>query len=165
MSILKLKDVGGAAAGILLMLAVFAIPIMFLIGAAEFSVWVLDWIPSTIGIATLACVVFLPLTIIPPTRGFAGNLYALASLVFGACLWLYALAVTYMEWGMLAVIIGVMVFGVGVVFTGTLAANHFSNMGRSRQPRDSLCSFHRHPPLGWLDGALGRPASSASRNA
>ena len=42
--------------------------------------------------------------------------------MFGACLWLYALAFTYLEWGMLGVVIGIMVFGVGVVFTGSLAA-------------------------------------------
>jgi hypothetical protein len=118
----KLRDAGGTAAGFLLLLAFIALPIMFLLGAAEFSVWALDWIPSTIGIATLVCVVLIPLAIIPATRGLASNLFGLASFVFGACLWLYALAFTYLEWGMLAVVIGVMVFGVGVVFTGTLAA-------------------------------------------
>jgi hypothetical protein len=82
----------------------------------------LDWIPSTIGIATFVCVVLIPLAIIPATRGFASSLFGLASFVFGLCLWLYALAFTYLEWGMLAVVIGVMIFGVGVVFTGTLAA-------------------------------------------
>jgi hypothetical protein len=39
MSIAKLKDAGGTAAGLLLALAFLAIPIMFLFGAAEFSVW------------------------------------------------------------------------------------------------------------------------------
>lgn len=122
MSIAKLKDAGGTAAGFLLLLVFLAIPIILLLGTAEFSVWALDWIPSTIGFATLACVFLIPLAIIPATRGLASNLFAVASFVFGACLWFYAMAFTYLEWGMLGVIIGVMVFGVGVVFTGTLAA-------------------------------------------
>src|SRR3546814_6480149 len=64
----------------------------------------------------------MPLAIIPATRGLASTLFGLALFVFGACLWLYALAFTYIEWGMLGVVIGIMVFGVGVVFTGSLAA-------------------------------------------
>src|SRR3546814_1522462 len=69
MSIAKLKDVGGMAAGFVVMLAFLAIPIMFLMGAAEFSIWALDWIPGAIGIAILACLVIMPLAIIPATRG------------------------------------------------------------------------------------------------
>src|SRR3546814_14319522 len=82
----------------------------------------LDWIPGAIGIAILACLVIMPLAIIPATRGLASTLFGLALFVFGACLWLYALAFTYIDWGMLGVVICIMVFGVGVVFTGSLAA-------------------------------------------
>ncbi|WP_147391844.1 hypothetical protein [Pelagerythrobacter aerophilus] len=122
MSIEKLKSAGGMAAGLLLMLVLLALPLMLLLGAAEISVWALDWIPQAIGIATLGCMLLIPLAIIPATRGLAASLFGLASLVFGACLWLYALAFTYLEWGMLGVVIGVLIFGVGVVVTGTLAA-------------------------------------------
>src|SRR3546814_8890828 len=86
-------------------LAFLAIPIMFLMGAVEFIIWALDWIPGAIGIAMLACLVLIPLAIIPATRGLASTLFGLASFVFGACLWLYALAFTYLEWGMLGVVI------------------------------------------------------------
>lgn len=122
MSISKLKDAGGMAGGFLLLLVFLAIPVIFLLGAAKFSVWALNWIPSAIGIAVFACVVLIPLAIIPATRGFAAGMFGLASFVFGACLWLYALAFTYLEWGMLGLVIGIMTFGVGVVLTGTLAA-------------------------------------------
>jgi hypothetical protein len=122
MSIAKMKGAGGKLAGFLLLLAFLAIPTIFLFGAAEFSVWALDWIPGTIGVATLSCIALTPLAIIPATRGFAASLFGLAAFVFGACLWLYALAFTYLEWGMIGVVIGVLLAGVGVVFTGTLAA-------------------------------------------
>lgn len=122
MSIAKLKGAGGIAAGFILLLVFLAIPVILITGAAKFGIWALDWIPGTLGIATLICIILVPLAIIPATRGIAANLFGLASLVYGACLWLYALAFTYLEWGMLGVIIGVLIFGVGVLFTATLAA-------------------------------------------
>lgn len=122
MLITKLKDAGGMAAGFFLLIAFLAIPIIFVMGAAEFSVWALEWIPSIIGVATFACIVLIPIAAIPGTRGFAASIFRLASSVFFACLWLYALAFTYVEWGMLGVVIGILILGVGVVFTGILAA-------------------------------------------
>ena len=110
------------AAGVLILLVLLAIPIIFLSGVAEFSVWALDWIPGAIGLATLACLALLPLAIFPATRGFAATLFGLVSLIFGACLWLYALAFTYLEWGILGAVLGIVIFGVGVVFTATVAA-------------------------------------------
>lgn len=118
----KLKSAGGMAGGFLLLILFISLPVIFLLGAAEFSVWALDWIPGTFAIAIGACVVLIPFAIIPVTRGLAANLFDLVSLVFGACLWLYALAFTYLEWGMVAVVIGVLLAGVGVIFTGILAA-------------------------------------------
>jgi hypothetical protein len=122
MAINKLKEIGGSAAGLLLMLAFLAIPVLLLFGAAQFSIWALDWIPDVIGIAILVCIVLVPLALIPAARGVAAGLFGLASFVFGVCLWLYSLAFTYIEWGMLAVVLGVLLAGVGVVFTGILAA-------------------------------------------
>ena len=89
MSLTKSKDVGGIAAGFLLMLIFLATPIILITGAAKFSVWALDWIPGILGIATLVCMVLAPLAIIPATRRIAAALFGFASLVFGACLWLY----------------------------------------------------------------------------
>jgi hypothetical protein len=122
MSITKLKDAGGTAAGFFLLVAFLTIPIIFLTGAAEFSVWALEWIPSIIGISIFVCIVLIPIAAIPAARGLVANIFRLASSVFFACLWLYALAFTYLEWGMLGVFIGILILGVGVIFTATLAA-------------------------------------------
>ncbi|SNS38849.1 hypothetical protein SAMN06295955_101565 [Sphingopyxis indica] len=118
----KLTFVGGAAGGFIVLLAFLVIPIMLLMGAAKFSIWVLDWIPAALGVSTLICLVLVPLALIPATRGIAANLFALVSLIFGVCVWLYALAFTYIEWGMVGVLFGVVIFGVGVVLTCALAA-------------------------------------------
>lgn len=122
MVVAKLKDAGGFAGGLLLVVALIALPVIFLMGAAEFSVWALHWIPSVIGIAMLICLLLVPFAIIPATRGFSAQLFGLISFVFGTSLWLYALAFTYAKWGLFGVVIGVMLFGAGVIAVGTLAA-------------------------------------------
>lgn len=123
----KIKDLGGSAAGVLVVLAVLTIPVLLLAGAAEISVWALDYIPDVIGLAFLVCVALVPFAIIPASRGLAGQMIGLAGLVFGVCLWLYTLAFTYIEWGMFAVVLGVLFAGIGVIFTGILAAIFSAN--------------------------------------
>lgn len=122
MSIQKLKTAGGMATGGIALIAFLSLPIIFLMGAATFSVWALKWIPSATGIAFFVCLVLIPFAVIPPTRRFAASMYQLISLVFAICMWLYALAFTYLKWGLLGVVLGIMFVGVGVVFAGAIAA-------------------------------------------
>ena len=122
MRIVRINRAGGMAACFLVLLALAAIPMIFLLGAAQFSVWALEWIPGLIGSAIILSAVLLPLALVPGARELAGRLYGVASLVFGACGWLYAMGFTYEAWGMLGVVIGILIFGVGVVLTGALAA-------------------------------------------
>ena len=153
----KLKSASGVAAGYLLLFVFLSIPIFFLLGAAEFSVWALDWIPGAFAIALGAFVLLMPLAIIPASRGLAANLFSITSLVFGACLWLYTLAFTYLEWGMLAVVIGVMLAGVGVIFTGILAAIFAGSGQRGFTIRD----VRRLSLLECLVGSSSRAAAYA----
>ncbi|OYX65546.1 MAG: hypothetical protein B7Y88_07800 [Sphingomonadales bacterium 32-64-17] len=104
------------------MLLILAIPLLFLFGLAEFSVWALNWIPDVFWIAMVMCIALIPLAVIPATRAIAGAAYGIAAFVFIAGLWLYSLAFTYTEWGMIGVVLGVIVAGIGVVFTAILAA-------------------------------------------
>ena len=118
----KLKSIGGTVGGLLLLLAMLSVPVILLFGIASFSVWALEWIPATIGIAFIICLVLLPVSLIPAARGWTSFAYEIAGLTFTLCLWLYCLAYTYVEWGMVAVVLGVLIFGVGVIFTALLAA-------------------------------------------
>lgn len=118
----ELKSAGGTAAGVLMLLAFLALPVIFLLGAAEFSIWALDWIPGVIGLALLVCVILVLIAVFPASRALVASLSGICSLIFSACLWLYALAFTYIEWGIIGAVIGVLIFGVGIVFTGALAA-------------------------------------------
>ena len=76
---------------------------------------------SWIGMATVV-VIFLPLAIFKTTRGFAGTGIFFSSYVFGATTWFLGAAVTFATWGWPAIIIGLMLGGVGVVPIGILAA-------------------------------------------
>ena len=122
MVVYRIKEKGGAAACLLLVLLIAAVPILFLLGLAEFSVWALAWIPDVLWVALIMCIAFVPLALIPATRGIAGAAYGVAAFVFLAGLWLYSLAYTYTEWGMIGVVLGVLVVGIGVVVTAILAA-------------------------------------------
>lgn len=71
-------------------------------------------------LTTIFCVIVLPpLTLMKRTRGFsAGGLY-LASFLFGASLWLYAMLITYDMWGGIGVVVGLLTLGVP---TATIAS-------------------------------------------
>lgn len=118
----KLKSAGGIIGGLAALAVIIAIPLILLKGMAEISVWALDVIPDTIGWATLAAIVLIPVAITPATRGLAAELFAVVSFVYLACTWLYAMAFTYMEWGFIGLVIGIMLMGIGVIFTGGLAS-------------------------------------------
>lgn len=126
---LRVSPLGLSVIGVVVLLAIIAVPVLLLFGAAEFSVWTLGWIPDLIGAAALVSLTLVPLALIPATRGLASGLFGFASLLFGISLWLYALASTYIEWGMLGVILGVLLAGIGVVFTGILAALFSASWG------------------------------------
>ena len=51
----------------------------------------------------------------PPTRAVSALEYMIASFAFGAIMWVWGMAFTYTVWGLFAVILGLAIFGVGVV--------------------------------------------------
>jgi hypothetical protein len=119
----RAKDAGTTILGVVVMLGLIAIPVALLMGAAEFSVWALNWTPTAFAISFFVTILLLvPMALIPPTRGYAAVGFSGVSYVFGAILWLAAMAFTYITWGLFAVIVGLMLFGVGVVPVGMLAA-------------------------------------------
>ncbi|MEN7537339.1 hypothetical protein ABDJ38_09165 [Aurantiacibacter sp. DGU5] len=122
MMVNKVREIRGSASCLLLVLLILAIPLLFLFGLAEFSVWALNWIPDVFRVAMVLCIAMVPLAVIIPARAIAGAAYGVASFVFLTGLWLYSLAFTYTEWGMIGVVLGVIVAGIGVVFTAILAA-------------------------------------------
>ena len=70
----------------------------------------------------LSLLVLLPMTLFERTREAGASGLMMASVVFGASLWLWSLVFTYEIWGGIAVFIGLFLFGVGIVPVAMLAA-------------------------------------------
>ena len=129
----KAKDVGGVLFGFSILVVMFAIGASLLYGAAEISLWALQWTPTVLPILFWATIlVMVPLALIPVTRGAAGFSFFSVSFVFGLILWIWAMAYTYDTWGLFAVIVGLGFLGFGIVPIAMLAAllnGHWSMLG------------------------------------
>ena len=66
--------------------------------------------------------VLLPLSIPLKTRGWAATGLLWSSLAFGAMLWLYSIIYVYAVWGIIGVLVGLALFGLGIVPVAVLAA-------------------------------------------
>lgn len=115
--------VGGLLIGLIVLALLVALSVTFLFGLTWVSVKVLPWLKPAF-LLTLAASIFLcgPLALFRRTRGAAAAGLMIASYVFGAILWITALLLTYQLWGTLAVIIGLLILGVGIVPIALLAA-------------------------------------------
>lgn len=117
-----LKDIGRGAAGVAILAALMALPLMFLGG----GIWAAErFLPVlfTLSWIALAIVAFIlvPLAFFRRTRGLAGALIFGSSFLFGLSLWLWGLLVTFIVWGWVGVLVGIFLMGVGVVPIGMLA--------------------------------------------
>ncbi len=123
---MSVKDVAAGLGWLLLslaLLAVFGVVVaLFIYGAGWVSAKLLPWfsILTWVALATVVFI-FLPLAIPRATRGFSSVAIFIASYVFGATLWMMGLLLTLSIWGVTAVIIGLVLGGVGVVPIAMLA--------------------------------------------
>lgn len=76
---------------------------------------------SWIGVAVVV-LVLLPLAIFRASRSAAGTGMFYSSYLFGLTTWFLGAAVTFITWGWMGLIIGLLLAGVGVVPIGILAA-------------------------------------------
>ena len=118
-----LRGMGALALGIAGIVALFTVALLLLRGVAYVSEIVIPWLVDASGFAFWICLlIFLPLSFIRKTRVAAMWGFLLSSFVFGTCVWVYGFLVTYMTWGIVAVAIGLFVFGVGVVPIAIIAS-------------------------------------------
>ena len=112
----KLKNIATIMAGLAVIVGIMAIGIGLIIGAAEFSLWILKWTFPVFWIAlSISIVVLAPLSLIPSARGFSAVGFMLAAFAFSTILWLWGMAYTYSVWGMSGVFVGLVLLGIGVV--------------------------------------------------
>ena len=117
-----LKVIGGVFVWILALVCLWLIGVLIIKG----GVWLTDKLyPWLLGIALLSLLIsvfcFLPSAALKETRLFAGVGLLICSYVFGALLWAFGFLVTYNLWGIFGLVIGLMLFGVGVVPIAILA--------------------------------------------
>ena len=117
-----LSNLGTYALGLAILLAVCAIPVVFLLGAEWVGEKILPWL-GLLCLLTFALnlVVLGPLALIKPTRGWAGLGFYISSLVFGLSVWFLGFLTTLDLWGVGAVVIGLFILGIGCVPIAMLA--------------------------------------------
>lgn len=118
----KLKMIGLFFAWILALLGLSLVGLLLLKGGVRVSEKITPWLFDGSWLA-LSIVFFglLPLCVSKETRAVGGGGLCIASYVFGATLWFWSLLITYTLWGWVAVIIGLLIAGVGVFPTALLA--------------------------------------------
>lgn len=118
----KLKEAGNLLLGILIFLALLAIPAVFIVGAEWLSERLLPWfvLASFLALGFLL-LVLLPLAAFRRSRTFASIAMLIVSYVFGATVWMEGLLLTMALWGTFAVVVGLFFMGVGVVPIAMLA--------------------------------------------
>ena len=117
-----LKGIGGCLLALVGFAAMLVLVVLFFLGAGWVSAHVLPWLMHACVISTTILLVLLPISAIKKARGFTAVAILIISFVFGISAWMYGLLVTLSTWGLVAVIIGLLLGGVGVVPIGILAA-------------------------------------------
>jgi hypothetical protein len=119
----KIKEIGGWLLGLLLFLMILSLIGGLLSGGAELAKVVIPFLIPLTHIVTFVCIlIFLPLGFIKRTRSFGSTALYMASYVFGITLWTYSFLVTYVLWGVIGLVIGLMMAGVGVFPLAILAS-------------------------------------------
>ena len=130
-----IKGVGALAVGIAFVVIaatlffwMLALGVGFIQGAARIGIWLMPYMAWACQIALLVSFFILaPMALFHKTRGAAAAGFVLTSFVYGILTWVMGLLITMQYWGPVAVVIGLLLFGVGVVPVGMLAAAFHSS--------------------------------------
>lgn len=97
--------------------------LMLFYGAAWASEHLLPYVSLAAQWAIVVCMVVLaPLSAFRKTRAISAFGFFSSSYIFGTCLWMIGLPTAYFYWGLKSIIIGMCLFGVGVVPVALLAS-------------------------------------------
>ena len=118
-----IKTIGCSIVVIAIFHVIFFIATLIIMGYAWLSIKVLPWLYIVMWLVfKLDIFIILPLGIFKKTKGISAIGLVVSSFVYGLTLWLLAFLVTYKIWGPVAVLIGLIFGGVGVVPIAMLAA-------------------------------------------
>ena len=117
-----LKSAGGALIGIAAVIGIIIAAVLLFSLGAHVAFAISPFINALAGLLIVIDILLLLVALIPSARGTAGMIILFSTYIYGLSAWIYGLAVTLALWGWLAVIIGVVLGGVGVVPIGLLAS-------------------------------------------
>src|SRR5437870_4460788 len=130
----KLKGTGAVLLVIAFFLIAALISVLLIYGTLWVSATIYPWLVAINGFVLVALVLLLlPLAGFRKTRGFSGLGIVLGSYVFGLTLWVWALLLTFQIWGWFAVVIGLLIAGIGIVpiaMLATLFSGEWSLLGQ-----------------------------------
>jgi hypothetical protein len=119
----KTKEALGGVLGCVVMIAVAVLAIFLIRGMVWASDKVMPWLNLAseilLGIAVL---VLLPMSFFRKSRPLAGIGFYFGSYVFGLTLWAFSCLVCYYIWGYMALIIGLILAGIGVMPVAVIAS-------------------------------------------
>lgn len=118
----KLKSIGSMLLGIVIFIGIIVSAILFFTFGAKVAFTILPIISWITGILLALNLIALLVAISRKARGVVGIFIYISSYIYGLQTWLAGFAVTLVFWGWFAVIVGVIMGGVGVVPIGMLAA-------------------------------------------
>lgn len=116
-----LKSISGILLVIAIFLGVIVATVLFFTFGAKVAFTISPFVNWLAGILFVSNLVLLVFALIPKARGAIGLIIYISSYLYGLSAWIYGLAVTLALWGWLAVIIGMILGGIGVVPIGLLA--------------------------------------------
>jgi len=143
-----------AVVGLLGGLILLALPWILIFGLTWVSVIVSPWLMSAF-FWMLGITIFIlgPLALIRITRGFSAVGLMIASYVFGTCLWITSLLLTYELLGTIAVVVGLVVLGIGIVPIALLATLFHAQWWHLLDlVRLIVATFGTRLPAVWLAG-------------
>jgi hypothetical protein len=117
-----LKSIGSTLLGIVIFVGIIIATVLLFTFGAKVAFTIQPFINWLAGILFIINLLVLLVAIVPKARGVSGLIIYISSYVYGLGTWIFGLAVTLALWGWIAVIIGVLMGGVGVVPIGMLAA-------------------------------------------
>jgi hypothetical protein len=118
----RLQDAGSLPFGLFVLIAVLTIPALFIVGAEWLSQRVLPWfVLASVLVLAFLIIVLLPLAAFQRFRPFASEAIVIVSYVFGVTVWMEGLLLTMALWGTFAVVLGLVIAGVGLVPIAMLA--------------------------------------------
>jgi len=117
----KIKNIGWSGLGLLGIIAVGVVVGLFLRGGAWLFEHYSNLINSINGIVFGLVLLLLIFSLIPKIRAITGSGVVFGTMVWGVLFWFFCLFITYQLWGLIGLLVGVMMFGLGIFATATLA--------------------------------------------